>query len=88
MRKLKPTCCTSMNCSPPQDHCRACSHAIFAATLTAGGRRYRMEFNPYHGPDFGKAGEKKVSGWCPNRKHPVWPAFGMWFARKFAKGQT
>jgi hypothetical protein len=45
-----------------------------------------MEFAPMFGPSFAKAGKKEVdTGWCPNRKHPLWPAFGKWFAKKFSK---
>lgn len=87
MRKLKPEICTSMSgCKPPQDHCRECSHAIFTAMLEARGRKHLVEFNPQHGPEFGRAGESKVdSGWFPSRNHPVWYAFGKWFAKRFSK---
>lgn len=88
-KKLKPEICTSLSgCTPPQDHCRDCSHAIFTAELVARGRKYPLEFNPQHGPDFGKAGKKKVGGWCPGRSHPVWDAFGKWFAKKFASAKS
>ncbi len=86
-KKLKPEICTSMSgCRPPQDHCRECSHAIFTAILNARGRKYALEFNPQHGPDFGRAGQKYTdTGWTPGPEHPVWPAFWNWFAKKFSK---
>lgn len=85
MRKLKPEICTSgSGCEPPQEHCRECSHAVFVARMKAGGRIYRLEYSPRFGPEFGRAGQKKVdTRWLPRSGHPVWKAFAEWHKRKF-----
>ena len=82
MKTVKPTICTSFSgCTPPQDYCIQCSHAIYAGRGRGkSGRWYRWEHGPMWGPMFWRKGK---FDWIPHFRHEAWKAFGMWHDRKF-----
>ena len=85
---VRPDICTSMICSPPQHHCRDCSHAIYKGDVIISGKFYRWEHSPQFGPLFARNRREDDCNWSPSAKHPVWKQFQRWHDKKFGSNKV
>jgi len=79
---MKPDICTSLYCSPPNQHCPDCSHAIYHGEVVSQDRTYRFEFSPQFGVTFltVMGTHRQVQ---PAENNPVWDKFEKWRKGKF-----
>jgi len=82
-RVFMPDICSSMSgCSPPQKHCKECSHSYHFGSIVVNGKEHKFEFNPQYGVMFlKKDGEPRKRQ--PLEKNPVWDEFSRWHDEKF-----
>ena len=85
---VAPDVCTSLHCTPPQDHCRHCSHALFLSEVHVNGQRWPFEFNPIFGVQFTRLSDGQPKAVQPSEKHPVWAEWTKWHEEKFLDHQT
>ena len=77
--------CTSLMCNNYNcDYCNKCSHAIFYGEGIIGKRKWRWEFNPYHGARFlTTKGKEFKKG--PKENHAIWIIFEKWLEEELGK---
>ena len=84
MKVIKPDICTSFICSPPNQYCKECSHAIWVGKGTdRNGKLWIWHFSPVHGPLFLKNDGDPIEK-QPSEGH-AWILFDKWIMKKWLK---